>query len=128
MKAALALTSAFALAGCASLLPTPAAAPEALIADWNVDLQFDPASPPGSTTMAFSAASNGACAGSFYGTDMQSCRAIVRRDEVIFAAVTADQSGAYHHSGRLGADGIIRGQTLSIGRDFLMNWTAEKSP
>jgi hypothetical protein len=123
--------AALALAGCASLAsaapPAQRPTPSALLATWDVALQFDEAAAPSKTEMVFTAIQDGACTGAFYGTPMQLCRAIVRGDAVIFAAISADQSGLYFHSGRLGADGVIVGQTLSQGRNFLMNWTAKKS-
>jgi hypothetical protein len=132
MRQFLIACAVIALTGCASISSRapangPAPQPQALIATWNVALQFDPASPPSKTEMVVSATKDGACEGSFYGTPMQTCRVIVRGREVIFAAVTADQSGPYFHSGRLGPDGAITGQTLAQGRNFLMNWTAQKS-
>lgn len=55
-------------------------------------------------------------------------KARVEGDELIFFAATEDGSGADLHSGLLHPDGVIRGQTLSVGRDFLMGWGARPSP
>jgi hypothetical protein len=104
-----------------------AVTPEALSGTWNVALRFDPAAPPSATTMQVSSITDGMARGTFYGSAFDNARVTMDGSDVIFTATTADQSGQYIHSGRL-RRGVITGQTLSVGRNFLMPWTATKAP
>ena len=104
----------------------PAPSSDALIGTWDVSLYFSPDQPPSSTVMTISSTEGGVLKGTFYSTEFSVGRVRVHNDELIFTAVTEDGSGPYLHSGRL-RGGVIEGQTLSTGRDFLMAWDARKA-
>jgi hypothetical protein len=57
--------------------------------------------------------------GQMMGAMGEAGRVVMDGNDVVFTATTADQSGQYIHSGRL-RRGVIEGQTLSVGRNFLM--------
>jgi hypothetical protein len=97
---------------------------EDLIGNWDVSLFFSPTEAPSKTVMVVEAVEDGVLTGSFYGSPFLVARAIVNDDEVLFTAVTEDNSGRYIHSGEL-EDGEIEGTTFAVGRDFLMAWEAE---
>lgn len=127
---ALCLSGALYLSGCATLktvseADTPPTTSD-LIGTWNVSLFYSPDQPPSSTVMVISAVQDGALSGTFYGSPFTTGRATVADDEVIFTVATEDNSGPYLTSGAL-EDGEIEGQTLSVGRDFLMYWEAERA-
>lgn len=96
-----------------------------LIGSWDVSLYFSATQPPSKTEMVITETANGALIGSFYGTEFETARVTVFEGDILFTAVTRDGSGPYLTSGRL-EEGEIMGQTLSIGRDFLMPWTATR--
>lgn len=98
---------------------------EALVGTWKVSLHHSPTEPPSETTLVITDTTEGILTGTFYDTPFIKARAIVHDDEVLFSLVTADKSGEYLHSGEL-EDGSLEGQTHSVGRDFLMAWTAER--
>jgi hypothetical protein len=102
------------------------AGPADLSGTWDVALYFSADAPPSATVMVLTPAADGSLAGSFYGTSFDVGRVAERRGAVAFTATTADNSGPYLHSGRLTGEGRIEGQTLSVGRDFLMIWTATR--
>ncbi|MEP4052250.1 MAG: hypothetical protein ABJN22_08395 [Litorimonas sp.] len=98
-----------------------------LIGTWDVALYFSPDNPPSATVMEISAAStDGALKGSFYQSPFELGRYVIKDGEVIISVVTSDGSGRYQTSGRLLPSGEFKGQTHSIGRDFLMPWTATR--
>ena len=102
------------------------AGPAGLAGTWDVSLYFSADAAPSSTVMVLEPGADGALAGRFYGTPFDVARFAERGGELAFTATTEDGSGAYLHSGRLNEDGVIEGQTLSVGRDFLMLWTAQR--
>jgi hypothetical protein len=129
MKSAFAALS-ICLAGCATMetdseTEAPASVAD-LIGTWDVSLYFSPDQPPSSTTMVITGVEDGVLTGTFYGSPFTTGRATVFDDEVIFTVATEDGSGPYLTSGEL-EDEEIEGQTLSVGRDFLMAWEAERA-
>lgn len=130
------LAIALFISACSSV-PSPSTAPEAaptapvaedLIGTWDVALYFSPDSPPSATVMEISAVNtNGTLTGTFYQSAFETGRYTTRDGEVIISVVTSDGSAPYATSGRLSTDGAIEGQTLSLGRDFLMAWSATKA-
>ena len=104
----------------------PPRSPAELVGSWDVALHYAEGAEPGATVMVVEAAQDGVLTGSFYGSAFGEARARVFQGEVIFTAVTEDGSGPYLHAGRLASDGTMTGQTLSVGRDFLMGWTARR--
>ena len=98
--------------------------PHPLIGTWDVALYFSEEAPPSATIMEIESVVEGVPVGTFYGSAFEEARVITRDNMIIFTMTTSDNSGAYIHSGRL-IDGEMDGQTLSVGRDFLMPWTAE---
>ncbi|MEL7232585.1 MAG: hypothetical protein AAGJ85_08765, partial [Pseudomonadota bacterium] len=103
----------------------PPVTSDSLVGTWDVSLYFSADAPPSSTVFIVSSTADGEVVGSFYGSEISESGVTVFQDEVLFTAVTSDGSGPYLHSGRLDAEaGMIEGQTLSTGRDFLMAWTA----
>lgn len=102
------------------------AEPADLAGRWDVALYFSADAPPSATVMVIEPGEDGALSGSFYGSAFEVGRAAERGGVVAFSARTSDGSGPYLHSGRLGDDGAIEGQTFAVGRDFLMLWRAER--
>jgi hypothetical protein len=102
--------------------------PADLTGTWDVALYFSADAPPSGTVMVLEPGEGGVLEGSFYGSPFTSARFAGRDGVIAFTAATEDGSGPYIHSGRLNEEGRIEGQTLSVGRDFLMLWTAERSP
>lgn len=128
MKPLLAAAALTAISACAAApidAPAPAA-PGDLVGTWDVALFFSADAPPSSTVMEITEAGDGALTGSFYQSAFEQARYRVQGDTIIISVITSDGSGPYATSGRLTGDGIMDGQTLSTGRDFLMAWRAEK--
>lgn len=133
LGAAAALTLALALGGCVSINVNDtdekidvAPMPSALIGTWDVSLYSDPNTEPSKTEFVVTEVTAGTFKGTFYGSEIQNGRYTIKGNEIVFAGRTADLSGAYWHSGRMRANSIIQGQTLSDGRNFLMAWTARR--
>lgn len=101
------------------------AEPADLAGTWDVALYFSADAPPSATVMVLEPQADGALGGSFYGSRFEVGRVAERNGAVAFTATTEDNSGPYWHSGRL-IEGRVEGQTLSVGRDFLMLWSAER--
>jgi len=102
------------------------AAPGDLSGTWDVALYFSADAPPSATVLVLEPSQDGTLSGRFYGSPFGAARFAERNGVVAFTATTEDGSGPYLHSGRLTEAGVIEGQTLSVGRDFLMLWTAER--
>lgn len=98
-----------------------------LTGTWGVALYFSTDAPPSTTEMVLEPRDGGVLGGSFYGSPFTRARFAEREGVIAFTATTEDGSGPYIHSGRLNEEGRIEGQTLSLGRDFFMLWTAERS-
>ncbi|WP_026376730.1 hypothetical protein [Aestuariibacter salexigens] len=97
------------------------------IGAWQVSLYFSPTAKPSTTTMMISAVNeDGTLDGNFYGTPFDSARYTFKDEYLIFSVMTSDNSGVYSTSGRMTMNGKIEGQTLSVGRGFLMAWSAIK--
>ena len=95
------------------------------IGDWQVSLYFSPDAPPSTTSMTIETINDdGTLVGSFYQTPFEHGRFTIRNEQLIFVVLTSDNSGIYSTSGRMNLSGNIEGQTFSIGRNFLMAWTA----
>ena len=112
--------------GFSPQVPKPVNMAEDLIGSWDVSLFYSRDKPPSKTEMVVEKIKDGALVGTFYGTPFDAGRVTYRQGKVIFTVITSDGSGQYVTSGRLDATGLIDGQTLSVGRDFLMAWQAKK--
>ena len=97
----------------------------AWVGTWQVSLIYDSTQPPSQTEMVITEATDATLKGRFYGTEFRIARSTSSGQDLIFTAITEDGTGDYIHSGRL-TGSQIQGQTLSIGREFLMPWTATK--
>lgn len=119
------------LAGVLHLQAEPAApaspAPKAdvLIGTWQVDLRPTPDAPPYFQELVITAVTGKTFTGTFYGAPLSEGRINTDWGTVRVAFVTADGSGAYHHSAVLHGD-RLEGLTNSTGRDFLAYWSAKK--
>ena len=131
------IVAALALNACKTTKPyassglsADASASEAAVTDlvgvWDVALYFDPTKPPSSTVLEFTKVEAGIIEGSFYQTSFSIAKATVFEGDVVVSFITEDNSGPYAGAGRLSADGTFKGQTLSVGRDFVMPWTASR--
>ena len=105
--------------------PPEKADASALIGRWKVDLRPTPDAEPYFQEFEVLAAQGGTLRGSFYGAPIESARTNEDWGRAHFAFVTRDGSGEYYTSGEL-VEGQLRGTTLSVGRDFLAVWTAER--
>ena len=115
--------------GIALSAPAEERGPQAsdLIGEWDVSLFFSPTSPPSATKMVIRAVEDGVVSGTFYQTEFDVGRVTVKGEEVVFSVLTKDGSGLYATSGRLREDGLVYGQTLSVGRAFIMAWEAKRA-
>lgn len=116
--------------GCTSLnnpahKTSSAPNPSALIGQWKVDLRPKPSSAEYFQTFIVSKIDGNKISGSFYGTPFENGHINADWDTIYFAFTTQDISGAYQHSGKLGANGLD-GLSHSPSRDFLARWTAVK--
>ncbi|MEO1642770.1 MAG: hypothetical protein AAFR74_05490, partial [Pseudomonadota bacterium] len=95
---------------------------------WNVALYFSETAPPSATVMEVTSVNDdGTFEGTFYNTPFEIARYTKRDGVMAFTIITRDGSGFYATSGRLDDNGIIDGQTLATGRDFIMMWSAERA-
>jgi hypothetical protein len=126
--------AALLLAACATPVAPASPAAEAAApvlaasdpgATLDVTMYGSPTEPPSSTVMALSAAPDTKVMVAFYQPDFLEGEYSLRGDTLAFAAVTAGGEVLYSHSGRF-VEGLIEGQTLSHGRDFLMIWLATR--
>jgi hypothetical protein len=114
----------FAVSACATTQPAPPA-PGQLSGTWDVSLQYSATEPQSSTVMVLNVSAAGTLTGTFYDSPFEDAEFSLRGKTLAFGAVTSDGKAAYNHSGRLVGD-RIEGQTHSLGRDFLMIWTATR--
>lgn len=93
---------------------------------WDVSLFFSPTAAPSATTMKIlSVNGDGTLTGTFYDTPFETARYTEREGQIAFSVITRDGSGLYATSGRLSQSGLIEGQTLATGREFIMMWAAK---
>ena len=95
------------------------------IGRWDISLFYAEGQAPSRTEMVIESVVDGAMTGTFYGSPFETARARKYGPTLAFTATTKDGTGPYIHSGRLDGD-IIEGQTLSVGRAFLMTWRARR--
>jgi len=133
LGAAATLALAVAFGGCVSINVNEgdeevdlAPMPSALIGTWDVSLFSDPNAEPSKTEFVVTGVTAGTFKGTFYGSEILNGRYTIKGNEIAFAGRTADLSGTYWPSGRMRANSVIQGQTLSDGRNFLMAWTARR--
>ena len=114
--------------GCA-LEPPIAAIPAAadLVGTWWVDLRPTPEADAYLQPFVVTSVEDGRFDGTFYGAPVSEARINTEWGTVRIAFVTADGSGAYHHSAVLDGDRLV-GLSNSTGRDFLAYWSAVKAP
>ena len=103
-------------------LPGPVTA-DRLLGTWKVDLRPTAESAPYYQELVVTAVGEKSFSGTFYGTGISQARINTDWGKVRIAFVTADGSGAYHHSAVLEED-RLEGLTNSTGRDFLAYWSA----
>ena len=114
------------LVSCAA--PGPTVAPVsayALVGTWTVDLRPTPDAEPYYQDFVVESVEGSAFTGTFYGTSVSEARVNTDWGKLRIAFVTADGSGAYHHSAVLVGD-RLEGMSNSTGRDFLAYWSAVK--
>lgn len=100
-----------------------AVTPADLVGTWDVSLFYSPDAPPSKTEMVIVRADDGTLDGTFYQSPFSESGYTVFEDDVLFTVATSDNSGPYYTSGRLSGE-CIDGQTLAVGRQFLMAWRA----
>ena len=123
---------AVALLALAPLLPafadTPATSPAAagLVGTWTVDLRPTPDAPPYLKKLVITSVVGTRVEGSFYdGTPMQSGRVNTTAAPVPCLAFFTDPGDSpYQSSARQVGPDRLEGMTLSVGRGFVMPWTA----
>ncbi len=111
-------------AACGSHIAKSPQAAE-LLGRWKVDLRPVPGADDYFQQFVVDSVKGEHFSGTFYGTPLTEGRINTAWGKVRLAFVTADQSGAYHHSGVLTGDGI-EGLSNSTGRDFLAYWSAKR--
>jgi hypothetical protein len=104
-----------------------AAALASLNGAWSVDLRTTSTAPAYSQPMELTVAADGAVTGRFYGAPIDAGRASDSNGRTCFAFTTKDGTGPYHHAGCLKGE-VVEGQSWSTGRNFLLNWRAERTP
>ena len=112
------------LAACAtgSTRPKDVTA-DLLLGTWTVDLRPTPGSEPYFREFVVTSVEGRSFNGTFYGAPVSQARINTDWGKLRVAFVTADGSGAYHHSAVL-EDGRLEGLSNSTGRDFLSYWSA----
>ena len=115
------------LTGCASPPNTtgPVVDAQQLVGTWKVDLRPKPGDPGYFQAFVVSSVRGQTFSGTFYGAPIEQARINTDWGAVRIAFVTADPSGAYHHSATL-QGGQLEGLTNSTGRDFLSYWRATR--
>lgn len=115
-------------AACAAILQTAQKPdPSALVGTWIVDLRPTPESEPSESEMVITSVAEGKIEGTFYFSTMESGRLNSSWDTVHGAFVTRDGSAGYNTSFRWD-NGVLKGTTHSLGRNFLSVWTAKRKP
>lgn len=114
------------LIACAS--PGPATSPvsaDVLLGTWKVDLRPAPGAEPYYKSFVVTSIEGNTFSGTFYDAPVSEARINTDWGKLRIAFVTADGSGAYHHSAVL-EDGSLEGMSNSTGRGFLAYWSALK--
>lgn len=111
---------------CASPGPPPgSASAEDLLGTWQVDLRPTPSADPYFKVFIVSSVDGSTFSGTFYDSEISEARINTDWGKLRLAFVTADGSGAYHHSAVLEGD-RLEGLSHSTGRGFLAYWSAVK--
>ena len=100
-------------------------APAILLGTWQVDLRPTPDAEPYYKEFVVTSVQGNSFSGSFYGAAISQARINTDWGNLRIAFVTADGSGAYHHSAVLD-DNKLEGLSNSTGRNFLSYWSAVK--
>lgn len=109
----------------ATPLAAPVPSPASLVGIWQVDLRPTPDAPAYLQELVVTAVEGKTFTGTFYGAPISEGRLNTDWGTLRIAFVTADGSGAYHHSAVLRGE-AFEGLTHSTGRDFLAYWSARK--
>ena len=109
-------------------IAVPAVAQEkaGLAGNWTVDLRSTPEAPAYLKPMTLTIAADGTLSGTFYEHAIDVGRAGATNGRPCFAFRTQDAAGPYQTSGCLTGD-LIKGQTWSEGRRFVLTWTAVRA-
>jgi hypothetical protein len=100
--------------------------PQILVGSWKIDLRPTPDAEPYYQHLVIDQVGDGTFSGTFYyDSEITSANINVDWNDLVIAFVTADNSGFYNTTARY-EDGILKGTTHSIGRNFLSVWTAVK--
>jgi hypothetical protein len=114
------------LVSCAASGPdTSPVSADFLIGTWTVDLRPMPTADPYYKTFVVTSVDGNSFEGTFYDTPVSEGRINADWGKLRIAFVTADGSGAYHHSAVL-EDDRLEGMSNSTGRGFLAYWSAVK--
>ena len=127
MRTGMALAALITLSACQTPPHATPVSAELLNGTWDVTLYYSPTEPPSATVMEIKVDGPKTLSGSFYQSDFLDAEYSLRNGVLAFAAVTTDGNAPYNTSGRY-VNGQIEGQTHSLGRDFLMIWTATRRP
>lgn len=114
------------LGSCAASGPeAPAVSANILLGTWTVDLRPTPDADAYNKDFVVTSVDGKSFSGTFYDTPVSEARINTDWGKLRIAFVTADGSGAYHHSAVLEGD-RLEGMSNSTGRGFLSYWSAEK--
>ncbi len=121
--AALLLVGSLAGSCAASAPASVSASGEDLLGTWSVDLRPTPSADPYYQAFVVTSVDGSTFSGTFYGAEISEARLNTDWGKLRLAFVTADGSGAYHHSAVLDGD-RLEGLSNSTGRGFLAYWSA----
>ncbi len=122
----IACTVVLCLGACTAAGPSTSTVDEKLLlGTWKVDLRPLPDADPYFQEFIVTSVQDGSFSGEFYGTPVTQGRINTDWGKLRIAFVTADGSGAYHHSAIL-QGARLEGLTNSTGREFLAYWSAVK--
>lgn len=122
MRIVLACIATVAMAGCATVQPTPTGSLEG---KWVVDLSTKP-DEPYTKAMELKLAADGSVTGSFYDSEIQAGRWKTDRGRTCVSFRTTDGAGPYHSAACL-TGATVQGQTWAEHRNFLFNWNAVRA-
>ena len=92
---------------------------------WVVDLRPTPDAPAYDVAMELKVR-DGRVVGTFYDTEIENGFANDTWGDLVVGFTTRDGSGVYYSTATL-HDDVLRGSTLSVGRQFLAVWTARRN-